>query len=168
MIQSISTKPRIWYPWKKPSWSRALGPRWSQWTWPCGPVASRGPAGFVLASVSAHSRPHLCWALLVFPPCPAVLMTLSVLLYDLSLNREVPLDIIHRWCVCVCVCTCMYLHKGLLQGCSWSQKDTEQASFNFWSQESLEEHITFLSLFSVMNDNFITVYNNCNCYNSSL
>ena len=63
-----STKARIWYPWNKKCSSRTLRPRWSWWVWPRGPGAPCGPAEFVLASVSDLGSPHLCWALLIFPP----------------------------------------------------------------------------------------------------
>lgn len=67
-----------------------------------------GPAGFVLALVSALSSPHLCWATLIFPP---------VSCGSHGLVRPPPrphpepgsaFAITHALCVCVCmhVCVC--------------------------------------------------------------
>ncbi len=74
--------------------------------WP--PVAPCGPAGFVLALVSALGPPHLCWALLIFPP---------VSCGSHGLVRPPPrphpepgsaLAITCNFCVCVYVHACAY------------------------------------------------------------
>lgn len=62
-------KVRIWYPWKERRSGKTQGPRWGWWGRPRGPPwPSCGSPGFVLASVSSLSFPHLCRSALVFPP----------------------------------------------------------------------------------------------------
>lgn len=151
-MQSISTKRRIWYPWKEQWVNRTLGRRWNWWDWPCGlvalwpPVAPRGPAGFVLASVSVLSRPHLCWALLIFPPVSC--SSHGLVRPPPGPHPEPGSSFTITRSVCVCVRVCVYRTIARMQLKSRGLWAGMSFTFDPWEVGDAKYNSTFWPYFS--------------------